>query len=146
MKINFFAKVNGIIDIYENKLNLLLLKCKNDINQINEMYKYNKIKMSKNEEAELINVLIKPFIEYLDKEIKELKEKINTFIENESGEYDNENISKNKLINKNDNIEKCNLENQLCFNLQDILEKNKFYSLNENIIKNHYIDLENEFE
>ena len=146
MKINFFAKVNGIIDNYEKKLNLLLLKCKNDINQINEMYKYNKIKMSKNEEAELINVLIKPFIEYLDKEIKELKEKINTFIENEPGEYDNENIGKNKLINKNDNIEKCNLENQLCFNLQDILEKNKFYSLNENIIKNHYIDLENEFE
>ena len=146
MKINFFAKVNGIIDIYEKKLNLLLLKCKNDINQINEMYKYNKIKMSKNEEAELINVLIKPFIEYLDKEIKELKEKINTFIENEPGEYDNENIGKNQLINKYDNIEKSNLENQLCFNLQDILEKNKFYSLNENIIKNHYIDLENEFE
>ena len=102
--------------------------------------------MSKNEEAELINVLIKPFIDYLDKEIKELKEKINTFIENESGEYDNENIDKNKLINENDNIEKSNLEKQLCFNLQDILEKNKFYSLNENIIKNHYIDLKNEFE
>ena len=145
-KVNYLSKVNGIINIYEKKINLLLLKCKNDINQINEMYKYNKIKMSKIEEAELINVLIKPFIDCFNKEIKELKEKINILIEKESDEYDNKNIERNKLINEQDNNKESNLENQLSFNLQDIFEKNKFYSLNENIIKNHYINMENEFE
>ena len=145
-KVNYLSKVNGIINIYEKKINLLLLKCKNDINQINEMYKYNKIKMSKIEEAELINVLIKPFIDYLTQEIKELKEKINILIEKESYKYDNKNIERNKFINEQDNNKQSNLENQLSFNLQDIFEKNKFYSLNENIIKNHYINLENEFE
>ena len=111
------------------------------------MYKYNKIKMSKIEEAELINVLIKPFIDYLTQEIAELKEKINILIEKESDEYDNKNIEKNMLlINEQDNNKESNLESQLSFNLQDIFEKNKFYSLNENIIKNHYINLENDFE
>ena len=137
-KINFLAKINGIMNIFEKKMNLLLLKCKNEINQINEMYKYNKYKMSKNEETVLINALIKPFIEFLSKEIKELEEKMNILIKKEKvgDEYDNIII---------DNDEKKDYNNQLSSDLQDIFEKNNFYSLNENIIKNHYINLDDEF-
>ena len=147
-KINIFAKLLGISKNYEKKLNLLLLKCKNDINQINEMYKYNKFKMSKKEEIELINLLINPFIEFLEKEIKESNEKINDFIEKDES-YQLNDIQTISLLN-NENIfidkNKMNFEIQLSCYFKDIFEKNNFFSLSQDIIKNHYVSLDDEFE
>ena len=147
-KINVLVKIASIINNFENKMNLLLLKCKNDINQINEMYKYNKNIMSKNEETQLINYLIKPFIEFIFNELEELKEKINILTIPVKEELKDENV--NKAILKDENkfdINKNNeYEHQLSNNLQDIFEKNNFYSMNEIIIKNHCINLDKEFE
>ena len=147
-KINIFAKLLGISKNYEKKLNLLLLKCKNDINQINEMYKYNKFKMSKKEEIELINLLINPFIEFLEKEIKESNEKINDLIVKDESYQLND--IKNISVLNNENIfvdkNKMNFEIKLSSYFKDIFEKNNFFSLSQEIIKNHYISLDDEFE
>ena len=137
------ARINGIINCLEKKMNLLLLKCKNDIIQINEIYKYNKIMMSKNQERDFINVLTNPFIQLLANEINDLKEKINDFLK-DNGE-ENENNNENKLINKFDLIkDKTNFEKQLSFCLEDTFEKNNYFSFSE-IIKNHYINLDDDF-
>ena len=130
---------------FERRINLLLLKCKNDINQINEMYKYNKIRMSKEKESELINILINPFIECYNKEMKEFEQKI----KNDKFEIKHENIDLSFVENKNIDINKHdfdNLENNVSNNLMDIFEKNNFYSLSNTIIKNRAINLDNEFE
>ena len=143
-QLNIVSEINGDIKIIETKLNLLLLKCQNDINQINEMYKYTKFKISKKEEYKFIHVLINPFIEFYHKIVKELELKINSFIKNiEEKDVEKENNSINKInfIYENDNI-----ENRLSFQFLDIFKKNNFYSLNEPIIKNNYINLDNEFE
>ena len=137
------ARINGIINCLEKKMNLLLLKCKNDIIQINEIYKYNKIMMSKNQERDFINVLTNPFIQLLANEINDLKEKMNDFLK-DNGE-ENENNNENKLINKFDLIkDKTNFEKQLSFCLEDTFEKNNYFSFSE-IIKNHYINLDDDF-
>ena len=134
---------------FGNKINLLLLKCKNDINQINEMYKYNKIRMSKEKETELINILITPFIECFNKELKEYEQKLKDLIskENKEDKIENNDFS---IFNKNNNIinkyEKDDIENKLSFNLMNAFEKNNFYFLNNTIIKNRYINLDEEFE
>ena len=143
-QLNIVSEINGDIKIIETKLNLLLLKCQNDINQINEMYKYTKFKISKKEEYKFIHVLINPFIEFYHKIVKELELKINSFIKNiEEKDVEKENNSINKInfIYENDNI-----ENRLSFQFLDIFKKINFYSLNEPIIKNNYINLDNEFE
>ena len=143
-QLNIVSEINGDIKIIETKLNLLLLKCQNDINQINEMYKYTKFKISKKEEYKFIHVLINHFIEFYYKIVKELELKINSFIKNvEEKDVEKENNSINKInfIYENDNI-----ENRLSFQFLDIFKKNNFYSLNEPIIKNNYINLDNEFE
>lgn len=143
-QLNIVSEINGDIKIIETKLNLLLLKCQNDINQINEMYKYTKFKISKKEEYKFIHVLINPFIEFYHKIVKELELKINSFIKNvEEKDVEKENNLMNKInfIYENDNI-----ENRLSFQFLDIFKKNNFYSLNEPIIKNNYINLDNEFE
>ena len=143
-QLNIVSEINGDIKIIETKLNLLLLKCQNDINQINEMYKYTKFKISKKEEYKFIHVLINPFIEFYHKIVKELELKINSFIKNvEEKDVEKENNSINKInfIYENDDI-----ENRLSFQFLDIFKKNNFYSLNEPIIKNNYINLDNEFE
>ena len=104
--------------------------------------------MSKNEETQLINYLIKPFIEFIFNEIEELKEKINILTIPVKEELKDENV--NKAILKDENkfdMNKNNeYEHQLSNNLQDIFEKNNFYSMNEIIIKNHCINLDKEFE
>ena len=143
-QLNIVSEINGDIKIIETKLNLLLLKCQNDINQINEMYKCTKFKISKKEEYKFIHVLINPFIEFYHKIVKELELKINSFIKNvEEKDVEKENNLMNKInfIYENDNI-----ENRLSFQFLDIFKKNNFYSLNEPIIKNNYINLDNEFE
>ena len=142
------VKIASIINNFENKMNLLLLKCKNDINQINEMYKYNKNIMSKNEETQLINYLIKPFIEFIFNELEKLKEKINILTLPVKEELKDENVNKAivKYENKFDINKNNEYEYQLSNNLQDIFEKNNFYSMNEIIIKNHCINLDKEFE
>ena len=149
--INNFSEMSSKNKIFENRINLLLLKCKNDINQINEMYKYNKIRMSKAKETELINILIKPFIECFNKELEDLDKKLKGLIskENTDNKFADNDFS---VFNKNNNIinenERDNIENELSFNLMDIFEKNNFYSLNNtnSIIKNRYINLDEEFE
>ena len=50
-------------------------------------------------------------------------------------------MNKINFIYENDNI-----EHRLSFQFLDIFKKNNFYSLNEPIIKNNYINLDNEFE
>ena len=148
-KINNFSEMSTKIKNFESKINLLLLKCKNDINQINEMYKYNKIRMSKTKEAELISILIHPFIECFDKKLKEYEQKFKDIISKEEKGIDKENIDLS-IFNKNniDAIECDNNknENKFSYNLMDIFEKNNFYSLSNNIIKNRYINLDEEFE
>ena len=144
-KINNFSEMSSKIKNFERRINLLLLKCKNDINQINEMYKYNKIRMSKEKESELINILINPFIECYYKELKEFEQKI----KNDKFEIKHENIDLSFVENKNIDINKHdfdNLENNVSNNLMDIFEKNNFYSLSNTIIKNRAINLDNEFE
>ena len=147
--INNFSELNSNMKNFESKINLLLLKCKNDINQINEMYKYNKIRMSKEKETELINILITPFIECFNKELKEYEQKLKDLIskENKEDKIENNDFS---IFNKNNNIinkyEKDDIENKLSFNLMNAFEKNNFYSLNNTIIKNRYINLDEEFE
>ena len=143
-KINVLSKINSIISLFENQMNILLLKCKNDINQISEMYKYNKYIMSKNEEAQLINYLIKPFIVFMENKIEELKGKMNILAQPLKEKcYDN---NRNKELLKDLNKNKENYGPQLSNNMKEIFEKHNFYSLNENIIKNHYINLDKEFE
>ena len=108
------------------------------------MYKYNKYIMSKNEEAQLINYLIKPFIEFIENKIEELKGKMNILAPPLKEEcYDN---NRNKELLKDLNKNKENYGPQLSNNMKEIFEKHNFYSLNENIIKNHYINLDKEFE
>ena len=147
--INKFSEMSSNLKNFQDRINLLLLKCKNDINQINEMYKYNKIRMSKEKETELINILITPFIECFNKELKEYEQKLKDLISKENKEDKNEN-NDFSIFNKNNNIinkyEKDDIENKLSFNLMNAFEKNNFYSLNNTIIKNRYINLDEEFE
>ena len=115
------------------------------VNQINEMFKYNKIRMSKDKESELINILINPFIECYYKELKEYEQKI----KNDKFEIKHENNDLSFIENKNNDINKHdfdNLEKKISNNLMDIFEKNNFYSLSNSIIKNRAINLDNEFE
>ena len=67
--------------------------------------------------------------------------------ENKEDKIENNDFS---IFNKNNNIinkyEKDDIENKLSFNLMNAFEKNKFYSLNNTIIKNRYINLDEEFE
>ena len=89
-------------------------------------------------------LLINPFIEFYHKIVKELELKINSFIkkfEEKDVEKENNLMNKINFIYENDNI-----ENRLSFQFLDIFKKNNFYSLNEPIIKNNYINLDNEFE
>ena len=148
-KIAMISEIRGSLKLFDSKLSLLLFKCRNNINQINEMYKYNKQMMTKTKETELIYNLIKPFIEFYYKTIKELEDKVNNFIKKDEEENidifkdkeDNNNIIKHVLNNENNNLEK-----KLSFDLQDVFEKNNFYFLNDIIIKNHYINLDDDFE
>ena len=147
--IAIISEIRSNIKLFDSKSSLLLLKCRNDINQINEMYKYNKQIISKTKETELIYNLIKPFIEFYYKTIKEFEEKVNIFIIKEKEEKidifidkeENINISKHAFHGENNNLEK-----KLSHDLQDVFEKNNFYSLNEIIIKNHYINLDDDFD
>ena len=147
--IAIISEIRSNIKLFDSKSSLLLLKCRNDINQINEMYKYNKQIISKTKETELIYNLIKPFIEFYYKTIKEFEEKVNIFIIKEKEENidifidkeENINISKHAFHGENNNLEK-----KLSHDLQDVFEKNNFYSLNEIIIKNHYINLDDDFD
>ena len=93
----------------------------------------------------LINILINPFIECYNKEMKEFEQKI----KNDKFEIKHENIDLSFVENKNIDINKHdfdNLENNVSNNLMDIFEKNNFYSLSNTIIKNRAINLDNEFE
>ena len=148
-KINNFCEMSNKIKNFGNKINLLLLKCKNDINQINEMYKYNKIRMSKTKETELISILINPFIECFGKELKEYEQKFEYLISKEKKGIDNENNDLSNFNKNNIDVIECDnnkIENKFSCKLLDIFEKNNFYSLSNNIIKNRYINLDEEFE
>lgn len=140
-KINKILEINGFIQVFNKKLNLLLFKCMNDINQINEMYKYNKFILTKEEESKLIQSLISPFIILYSKIVTELENKINIFIK-EKESFNSK--SNNENINENNNKESRG--SMLLEKLENIFERYNFYSLNQNIIENQYIDLENEFE
>ena len=81
--------------------------------------------------------------------MKEKKKKLKDLIskENKEDKIENNDFS---IFHKNNNIinkyEKDDIENKLSFNLMNAFEKNKFYSLNNTIIKNRYINLDEEFE
>ena len=81
--------------------------------------------------------------------MKEYEQKLKDLISKENKEDKNEN-NDFSIFNKNNNIinkyEKDDIENKLSFNLMNAFEKNKFYSLNNTIIKNRYINLDEEFE
>ena len=113
----------------------------NDINQINEMYKYNKFILTKEEESKLIQSLVNPFIILYSKIVTELENKINIFIK-EKESFNSKNNNEN--ITENNNKESRG--SMLLEKLENIFERYNFYSLNQNIIENQYIDLENEFE
>ena len=160
--LDIISEANSYCINNENKLYYLLCICKNDINKICELYKYNKIKISQNEENELIYGLINPFIElyknilvnYESKieKISKIIEKINN--DNNKGDNDekihsfcdNKYLKRYKINNEKKNENNLfDLDDMLSNIFEEIFEENNFYSYKGNIIKNHSINISNEF-
>ena len=126
------------------------------------MYKYNKIKISQKEENELIYGLINPFIELYKNILVNYESKIeiiNKIIEKINNDKDKDNNDEkihsfcdNKYLKRYKINNEKKSDNNL-FGLDDILsnifeeifEENNFYSYKGNIIKNHSINISNEF-
>ena len=153
--INSFSEINSNKINNENKLIYMIYNCLYEINKINEMYKYNKFKISKNQENELIHGLINPFIEFIKKIISNFESKIEILSKeinqlNKNKEIFDEKINSLCLNNCEikDKIDKDddNIGYKLSNYLEEIYEENNFYSYKGNIVKNQYINIEDEFK
>ena len=153
--INSFSEINSNKINNENKLIYMIYNCLYEINKINEMYKYNKFKISKKQENELIYGLINPFIEFIKNIISKYKKKIeilskdinqlNKYKENLDKKINSLCLNKSEIKEKNEK-EDGNIEYKLSNYLEEIYEENNFYSYKGNIVKNQYIIIEDEFK
>ena len=153
--INSFSEINSNKINNENKLIYMIYNCLYEINKINEMYKYNKFKISKKQENELIYGLINPFIEFIKNIISNFESKIeilskdinqlNKYKENLDKKINSLCLNKSEIKEKNEK-EDGNIEYKLSNYLEEIYEENNFYSYKGNIVKNQYIIIEDEFK
>lgn len=157
-KINNIFEMNSLSLSIDNKLKILLNKCRNDIDKICELYKYNKF--SQKEENEFICGIINPFINFFNSVIKDFESKINTV----SKEIDMFNKHKNnkeerahsfcnnKYLNELKKIVVVNSSNngnlrEIISNyLEEIYEENNFYTTKGIIIDYNCINMDDEFK
>ena len=139
-KINNIFEMNSLCLSIDNKLKFLLNKCRNEIDKICELYKYNKF--SQKEENEFICGIINPFINFFNSVIKDFESKINTMSKEIDMYNNNKNnieerahsFCKNKYLNKLKKVEvgssrnNVNLREMISHYLEEIYEENNFYS------------------
>ena len=153
-KICLISEINTNGINIDKKYKYLLFNCLNEIYKINELYKYNKFKISKKEENEFIYGLINPFIEFLNKILKDCELKIDKLSKQmeqlRKNKNKNSSYFENKYLDKYEkNEEKYNednLEDILSNYFEEIYEENNFYSFNSQKISNNCIILEDEFK
>ena len=157
-KINNIFEMNSLNINIHNKLKFLLNKCKNDIDKICELYKYNKF--SQKEENEFIYGIINPFLNFFNFVIRDLESKI----VNMSNEIDNFSLNKgnkeervhsfceNNYLNKLKKVEINggrdgeNFDKIISNYLEEVYEENNFYSTKGIIIDYKCINIEEEFK
>ena len=158
-KINFIAIENSNVVNIDNKYNYLFYYCLSIFNKLNKIYKYNKFKINKNQENELIYGLINLFAEFFNKIIKDYKLKVVKLykeakqlkIKKDSiNKYKIHSLIENKYLNKfeteNEKNEGIDSEGIISNYLEDIYKGNIFYSFKGDIITNKYINLDDEFK
>lgn len=150
-KINIICERNGNIKYNNNKLNILLNYCKNDINIICEMYKYNKF--SKKEETKFIYGLINPLINFYNLMKDDLEAHFEILEKELKNSFKVNNETKIHLLSENnylknvkDNKNKEHIEDEILQYLEDIFEENKFYIENGMIITHYCINLDDDFK
>ena len=157
-KINNIFEMNSLSISIDNKLKFLLNKCRNDVEKICELYKYNKF--SQKEENEFINGIINPFLNFFDYIIKDYESKIN-IVSNEIDMFNRYKNSKkerahffceNKYINKlkkvgtDDSRYGRNLGEMISNYLEEIYEENNFYTTKGILIDYKCINIDEEFK